>query len=185
MAREFHPASLNKRLIPWRCYHPSLSAGIHSVKGKRTISGSLPSKRPLKAPFPAAASLPIPSMLDAQPSTPSAPDAHSPFSDGGETGNGVAHPRVRISGPRGAGRLSCFPVLLSLPPTCVSIPQKFPAVAIKQPELGRALLQARTEEMNHIPHDVLPFPLSSQRPWCLWPCQSAHPAPLPLPRSSP
>lgn len=67
MARQFHPVSLNKRLIPRMCYYPSLNVGIHSVKGKRTISGSLHSKHPHKASFPAAASLPILPVLDAQP----------------------------------------------------------------------------------------------------------------------
>lgn len=110
MAREFHLVSLSKRLIPRMHYYPSLHAGIRSVRGKRTISGSLRSNHAHKAPFPAAASLPILCWMH---STPSAMDAHNPFSDGGKAGNAIAQPEVRVPGPRGAGRLSCFPELLS------------------------------------------------------------------------
>lgn len=124
------------------------------------------------------------------------------FSDDGKTRNSL-HDRinnfaclqVRISGPWGAVRLSCLPVLLShrhqdssgvcchvLTLTCVSILNKFPALAIKQPELGRALLWARAvqgrKRLTALPTTSFTSLLSSHRLRCLSPCQSMDPAPF-------
>lgn len=110
--------------------------------------------------------------------------------------------QVRISGPWGAVRLSCLPVLLShhhqdpsavcchvLTLTCVSILNKFPALAIKQPELGRALLWARAvqgrKRLTALPTTSFTSLMSSHRPRCLSPCQSANPAPLQSSHSGP
>ena len=109
---------------------------------------------------------------------------------------------VRISGPRGAVRLSCLPMLLShrhqdssgvcchvLTLTCVSILNKFPALAIKQPELGRVLLRGRAAQgrkrLTALPTTSFSSLLSSQRPRWLSPCQSVDPAPLQSSRSGP